>query len=226
MTMKKRYFLFAATLILAAACEKEPSISDFDGEYLVYTAHSEDVSDFSAFSTFTVADSLLAIEGRNGSLFLNDWAKSVRNQYIDEMEALGYTYIDTGKTDQDLDQDVAGDPSPDLAIQISYIVSTSYFTSYFPTSPYWWTSYPGYWYPGYWGDWGYWYRSFPVTYSYSSHSLLTEMVDMTAETGDDKPLPVVWNSFIDGSVNNSREDAVRFSTAITQSFAQSGYLAK
>ena len=52
------------------------------------------------------------------------------------------------------------------------------------------------------------------------------MVDLTGETGDDKPLPVIWNSFIDGSIGGSRADAARFSRAISQSFAQSEYLGK
>ena len=222
----KKYLLIATALVLAAACQKEPSASDFDGEYLVYTAHSEDVSDFSGYETFTVADSLLAIDGDNGSMFLNDWGKTVRNQYIDRMEELGYTYVDTGKLDSDLDQEVQGDPEADLGIQISYIVSTSYFTAFVPSTSYWWSTYPGDWYPGYWGSWGHWGYSFPVTYSYSTHSLLTEMVDLTAETGDDKPLPVVWNSFIDGNIGNNREDSARFTRAIEQSFIQSEYLGR
>ena len=59
----KKYLLIATALVLAAACQKEPSASDFDGEYLVYTAHSEDIEDFSGFSTFTIADSLLVSGG-------------------------------------------------------------------------------------------------------------------------------------------------------------------
>ena len=125
MTIMKRYILFASALVLAAACEKVPSASDFDGEFLVYTAHSEEAGDFARFETFTVADSLLAIDGDRGSMFLNDWAKSVRNQYIEEMEAKGYRYVDTGKVDSDLDQDVTPEARADLGIQISYIVSTS-----------------------------------------------------------------------------------------------------
>jgi hypothetical protein len=52
------------------------------------------------------------------------------------------------------------------------------------------------------------------------------MVDLTAETGDDKPLPVVWNSFIDGNIGNNREDSARFTRAIEQSFIQSEYLGR
>ena len=138
----KKYILFAVAVMIASACEKVPSASVFDGEFLVYTAHSEDAGDFSRFDTFTVADSLLAIDGDHGRLFLNDWAKSVRDQYIREMEAKGYSYVDE-------------DAEADLGIQISYVESTSYFTAYYPSYP-WWLDYPGYWYPWYWGDWGSW----------------------------------------------------------------------
>ena len=208
----KKYILFAAAVMMASACEKVPSASVFDGEFLVYTAHSEDAGDFSRFDTFTVADSLLAIDGDHGRLFLNDWAKSVREQYIREMEAKGYSYVDE-------------DAEADLGIQISYVESTSYFTAYYPSYP-WWLDYPGYWYPWYWGDWGSWHYSFPVTYGYSSRSLLTDMVDLTADKGEDKPLPVVWNSFIDGAMGGAASDMARFSRAISQSFEQSEYLGK
>ena len=52
------------------------------------------------------------------------------------------------------------------------------------------------------------------------------MVDLTAEEGADKNLPVVWNSYIDGHIGNSRNDMARFSRGIAQSFAQSEYLRK
>ena len=222
----KRIIILAVLAAAAVACRKEPSPSMYDGEFLVYTSRSDQVQDFSAYSTFTVADSLLYIEGNRGQMELDSWCRNVRAQYIAAMEDLGYTYVDTGKLDSDQTVAVPEGTSADLGIQISYIVSTDYFTAHVPYDPYWWYGYPGYWYPGYWGNWGGWYCSFPVTYSYSSHSLLTEMADLTAETGDDKPLPVVWNSFIDGSISNNREDAARFERAIDQSFAQSEYLAR
>ncbi len=220
----KKIMILAMLAAAAVACRKEPSSSVYDGEFLVYTAHSDQVQDFSAYSTFTVADSLLYIEGNRGQMELDSWCRNVRAQYIAAMEDLGYTYVDTGKLDSDQTVAVPEGASADLGIQISYIVSTDYFTAHVPYDPYWWYGYPGYWYPGYWGNWGGWYHSFPVTYSYSTQSLLTEMVDLTAEEGDDKDLPVVWNSFIDGNIGNSRNDMARFSRGIAQSFAQSGYL--
>ena len=220
----KRIIILAVLAAAAVACRKEPSPSMYDGEFLVYTSRSDQVQDFSAYSTFTVADSLLHIEGNRGQMETDAWGRNVRAQYIAAMEDLGYTYVDTGKLDSDQTVAVPEGTSADLGIQISYIVSTDYFTAHVPYDPYWWYGYPGYWYPGYWGNWGGWYCSFPVTYSYSTQSLLTEMVDLTAEEGDDKDLPVVWNSFIDGNIGNSRNDMARFSRGIAQSFAQSGYL--
>lgn len=221
----KRYYIFAAlALIAAVSCRKEPSASDFDGEYLVYTSHSDEVSDFSGYSTFTVADSLLYIEGDRGEMVLNSWTQTVKSQYISQMEAYGYTYVDTGKDDNNLTADAPSGNKADLGINISYVVSTDFFTSYIPSSPYWWDAYPGYWYPGYWGNWGSWYYSFPVTYSYSTHSLLTSIADLTSEQGEDKALPVVWNSYIDGEIGDSYADKARFTRAIEQSFEQSEYL--
>lgn len=208
----KKYILFAALMVIASACEKEPAASVFDGEFLVYTARSEDAVDFSGFDTFTVADSLLAIDGDRSGMFLDGWAKSIRNMYIDEMESRGYEYVETKE-------------EADLGIQISYVVSTSYLTAYYPTYP-WWLDCPGYWHPWYWGDWGSWSYAFPVTYGYSTQSLLTDIVDLTGDTGDDKSLPVVWNSFIDGSMGDANFDLDRFGRAIAQSFEQSEYIGK
>lgn len=222
----KRIMILMMLATVAVACRKEPSASMFDSDFLVYTAHSGEVEDFSVYDTFTVADSILYVEGNRGQMALDSWCRNVREQYIGAMEDLGYTYVDTGRLDSDQTVAVPEGNTADLGIQISYMVSTDYFTTHVPYDPYWWYGYPGYWYPGYWGNWGGWYYSFPVTYSYSTQSLLTEMVDLTAEEGEDRDLPVVWNSYIDGNIGNSRNDMARFSRGIAQSFAQSEYLGK
>ncbi len=223
--MKVKYFLPAMLLSVALlSCRKGPSVSDFDGEFMVYTARNQEV-EFSSFKTFTVADSLLYVESNRGRMALDGWVKSVRSQYIKLMTDRGFVYVDTGMDDNAPGTQLPGNPKADLGIQISYIVSTDYFTSHVSVNPdYWWGSYPGYWYPGYWGAWGGWHYAFPVTYSYSVQSLLTEMVDLTSVQGKDKPLSVVWNSYIDGSVGNAYMDRARFERAVNQSFKQSEYI--
>ena len=87
--------------------------------------------------------------------------------------------------------------------------------------------YHGYWLPGYWGDWGYWYYPYPVVYSYSVGSLLTEMVDLSTSPSADRKLTVVWNSFLSGLLSGSDAFNMELTVrAINQSFVQSPYLVR
>ena len=86
--------------------------------------------------------------------------------------------------------------SADLGIQVSYIASTYYFT-----------------YP------------YAVTYSYSTNSFLTEMVNLKAEQGESKKLPIVWTSYLTGFDTGSKAiNRTLAVEAVNQSFAQSPYL--
>lgn len=212
--MKKFLFLILAAASLMA-CRKEPDLAETDGNYFVYTSYDTS-SDFSKYDTYIVADSILFMNsGRYNYVKASESpdVADIINAYRDQMNALGYTEADT-KTDAD------------LGIQISYIVDTHYFTQYV-TDPYWWWGYPGYWSPSWWGGWygGWAPYSYPVSYSYSTHSYLTEMVDLTPLTGDEEAdkdvrLSVVWNSYLDGSLVYGNTSA-RLRAAIAQSFAQS-----
>ena len=138
--------------------------------------------------------------------------KQILAAYTDNMVARGY-------------EAAADQESADLGIQVSYIASTYYFTSY--TQPEWWWGYPGYWGPGYWGgNWGGgWYYPYAVTYSYSTNSFLTEMVNLKAEQGDSKKLPVVWTSYLTGFETGSKAiNRTLAVEAVNQSFTQSPYL--
>ena len=113
--------------------------------------------------------------------------------------------------------------SADLGIQVSYIASTYYFTGY--TQPEWWWGYPGYWGPSYWGNWGGWYYPYAVTYSYSTNSFITEMVNLKADEGEGKKLPVVWTSYLTGFETGSKAiNRTLAIEAVNQSFTQSPYL--
>ena len=94
----------------------------------------------------------------------------------------------------------------------------------------WWGYYPGYLYPGYWGgNWGGgWYYPYPITYSYSTGSLLADMINLkNAPEGQKEKLTVVWNAYISGLLGGSGSLNVnRTTTAINQAFTQSPYLKK
>ena len=139
-------------------------------------------------------------------------AEQILAAYTENMEARGYAVADTKE-------------DADLGIQVSYIASTYYFTSY--AQPEWWWGYPGYWGPNYWGgNWGGgWYYPYAVTYSYSTNSFLTEMVNLKAEQGESKKLPVVWTSYLTGFDTGSKAiNRTLAVEAVNQSFVQSPYL--
>lgn len=210
--MKKIIFLSVLAL-LAVSCHKVPS-PDRDGKYLVYTSRSEN-TDYSAYKTYNIPDSLLVI-GRSAK---PEYSKSsdalaIINQYKAAMDSYGYV--------QTSDKDAA-----DIGIQATYIIETENYTDYI-SDPYWWLDYPGYWYPGFWGHWTGWNYGYPVVYSFSTNSLITEIVDLTAaEKTSDNRLPVIWTSYIGGPESGSiYADMARLKAAIKQSFEQSQYLDK
>lgn len=207
--MKKLIPILLAVFAFAA-CEKDPDMGKLDDNYLVYTNYDKQ-ADFKQFTSFYLADQILVINDKNEPEYLEGpAAQAILDAYTSNMESRGY-------------QEAASKETADLGIQVSYIKSTYYFTSY--GHPEWWWGYPGYWGPSYWGNWGGWYYPYSVTYGYSTNSFITEMVDLNADQGTDKKLPVVWTSYLTGfetgssSVNQSL--AVK---AVNQSFAQSPYL--
>ena len=66
-----------------------------------------------------------------------------------------------------------------------------------------------------------------LCYSYSTGSLLADLVNLGAPEGAKEKLPVVWNAYISGLIGSSGSLNVnRATTAINQAFAQSPYLKK
>lgn len=88
------------------------------------------------------------------------------------------------------------------------------------------------WYPGYpyWGYGGYWggyypYYGYPVTYSYSTGTVLIEMVDGASIDDEKGLLPVVWLAGIDGLLReNTASNQEYIARGINQAFKQSPYL--
>lgn len=212
-SMKKILF-FSALALLAVACHKEPYPQDSDAEYLVYTEPAKDV-DFTQFQTFDIADSLLVIgQSKNPEYSQSNNALALIQAYRTNMEKLGYIYTPS-------------DPDVDLGIQLTYIIKTERYVQYYDNDPYWWLDYPGYWPSGYWGNWTGWYYPYPVTYTYTTNALITDIVDLSVETREAKPLEIVWSCYIGGPAGYSvQNDVDRMKNAIDQAFVQSPYLSK
>ena len=204
-------FLFAGVL-LATACEKLPDTDKLDDDYLVYTNY-DDNTDFKTFATFYVPDSVLIIDNSSNKpkyLYGTPASDIIIANYVKGMENAGYV--------RTLDKTEA-----DLGLQISYVEETYKFR-YFNTYP-WWYGYPSYWSFNYWGDWGGWYWPYSISYSYTTGSVLGELVDLTEPESTSKTLKVVWSSYISGLLNSDGSlNATDVAKSITQAFAQSTYL--
>lgn len=210
--MKKILFISAAVLLLAA-CHKEPYPQDSDNEYLVYTSPGKDVN-FTQFQTFDIADSLLVIGQSDKPMYSQSQnALALIQAYRINLEKAGFIYTPSN-------------PDADLGVQLTYVIKTERYVQYYD-DPYWWLDYPGYWPAGYWGNWTGFYYPRPVTYTYTTNALLTDIVDLTGEEETAKPLEVLWTSYIGGPAGSSlQSDIKRMTSAIDQAFVQSPYLSR
>lgn len=210
--MKKLIPILLAAFALAS-CEKDPGMDRSDNEYLVYTNHDASAR-FEHYDTYYMPDSILVIGDKKDPEYRKDEnARQIIDAFAANLNAAGYTRVaEKGKAT--------------LGLQLSYVASTYYFTGYYEGNP-WWNSYPGYWYPGYWGGlWGGgWYYPYPITYKYSTGSLLADLIDLKTPEGQNEKLPVIWNACIGGLPGgNGNLNVNRTVTAVNQAFAQSPYL--
>ena len=208
----KKILLISTVLLAAFACQKEP-YADVDDDYLVYTSPGKNAT-FASYSTFDLADSLLIIgQSKNPEYSQSNNALALIQAVRTNMENLGYIYT-------------PDNPNADLGIQMTYVVKTERYVQYY-NDPYWWLDFPGYWSPGYWGNYTGFYYPYPVTYTYSTNSLMIDMVNLTTPKTGNEALEVVWSAYIGGpSSGNANYDVDLMKNAINQAYVQSAYLKK
>ena len=209
----KKILLISAAVMLLAACHKEPYPQDGDNQYLVYTSPGKDVN-FTQFQTFDIADSLLVIgQSDKPQYSQSNNALALIQAVRTNMEKMGYIYLPSN-------------PAAELGIQLTFVERTDRYVQYYD-DPYWWLDYPGYWPSGYWGNWTGFYYPRPVTYTYTTNALLTDIVNLTGEEEAGKPLEILWTSYIGGPAGASLQgDIKRMEAAIDQAFVQSAYLTR
>jgi hypothetical protein len=64
-----------------------------------------------------------------------------------------------------------------------------------------------------------------MVYSYSTNSLVADIVDLTSDQGPGKSLEIIWSCYIGGPAGpTAYYDVQRFKAGIDQAFAQSPYI--
>ncbi len=171
---------------------------------LVITHHNPNY-DFVAKSTYAMPDRIVKITGNlqegDAPVFIPDaTASQILARIASNMESLGW-------------QRVAVSASPDLLLAPASWETTTIF--YYYDYWYWW--YGGYYpyYPGY-------YPPYYSTYSYTTGTLLMNIMDPTVVGGNGNPIQQ-WTGAINGILTD-RYDASRVNPLIDQAFEQSSYL--
>jgi hypothetical protein len=194
-----------------------PDKIDYIDEYDLAGTHYDEEVDFSQFSTFHLVDTIIHVteDGEDDPNLDREHDEFILELIRENMLDLGYTEV------------VAPDSlnRPDVALLVE-AMTVDWYTYYS-----YWYDYWG-WYPG-WGWWGPGYPIYPgypwypgggYYNSYTTGTLIIEMLDTDIPANDDPP-NVVWMGLIDGILTYSGSGAqARLEKQINQVFDQSPYL--
>jgi len=175
---------------------------------IVYTNYDPEY-DFTAEQTYALPDKIMKIDDKLVQGKDTTFIKDVYATVI--LERLRKNFKEYGWTETTIDN------NPDVLIAPAVYELTTYSYDWWPYYDWWYDPY----YPG-----GGWYYPYPVVSSYSTGTLVVNMVDPTDVSANDRPR-VAWvlaiNGLLQGSVSNFN---ARVEKGIDQSFKQSTYLTK
>jgi hypothetical protein len=193
------FLIFTAVALLWGCYPNGPDyIEEMD---IVVTKHNADY-DFVAKATYAMPDQIVKITGNkvegDPPEFMPDiTATKILDQIEENMTKLGWTRV-------------AVSASPDLLLAPA---------SWETTTVYYWYDYWYWWYGGYYPYWGY----PPVYYSsYTTGTLLMNLIDPDLEGANGNPINQ-WQGAINGILTNSY-NAARVNAAIDKAFTISPYL--
>jgi hypothetical protein len=199
-----------AVLLFFSSCKKDPVNNLTNEESRIYITNYDTTANFSAYSTFSIADSVARIQdnqfaGRSRDAF----DVNVINAVTQQMTQRGY-------------RQVTRESSPDVAINISRVYTSS--TVLFSYADYW-GYYGSYWDPYYWGYPGYgYYDPYAVgAYTVNSGGLEIDLLDLKNAAANGNKIVGIWTGLARGEDVFNPANA---SSQVTALFNQSAYLKK
>lgn len=198
--MKQKIMALAliTSLVLFTGCYPDGAeyVDELD---VVYTVYDKEY-DFQNANTYSLPDKIVILGDEDNVEFIADiYATPILARIDSNLQALGWTKVDN-------------DSNPDVQV-----LPASWTTT---TISYWGGGYWCYWDPYYCG--GGWYYPYPVVSSYTTGTLVMNMVEKEA-TGTDGVKRVAWFGAINGLLQDTYNPQ-RINDAIDQSFKQSPYL--
>ena len=204
-------FLFTMGCLgfLASGCVKDPIKNINQDESRLYITHRDSTTQFSSFSTFSVADSVAVIENNQLSeKSVNSFDQQLISTMVSMMRQRGYTLVDKNS-------------DPDIVINISRVYND--YSGLINYADYY-GSYYGYYDPYYWGYAGYDYYFPPIygTYAIRDGGINIDMFD-AKDAASTNQLRLIWNGLIRGSGTFSQTNIENNIAAL---FGQSAYIRK
>ncbi|HTI12913.1 MAG TPA: DUF4136 domain-containing protein [Puia sp.] len=191
-----------------SSCKKDPLNNLSNDESRIYVTNYDTTANFSSYKTFSIADSVDVIQ--DNQLLgkeLGSFDTAVISTISQLMQQRGY-------------QLVSRETSPDLAFNISKVISTS--TGIFSYPDYW-DFYGSYYDPYYWGYPGYGYYSpYAVgVYTIQTGGLEIDLLDLKNAATHGNKLTAIWTGLARGEQVFKTANA---SAEVGALFSQSTYL--
>lgn len=208
--MKRLLILLLTGLMAQLVISCYPGGADNVEDYDVAITNYDKSADFSAFTTYSMADSVV--------YFSNDKKEAIDPNIADQILSVveknfndrGYSKIETPSEDN----------VPSFVVLVSAFSNVNY--AYFVDN--WYNNWNWYW--GWWPNWGYspYYPWYPVgVYSYRTGSVIVEMVSTTPRS--DGKMDVIWTGIADGLLQGNKSSIeYRITKELNQCFVQSPYL--
>ena len=206
--MKRLLILLLTGLFAQFIVSCYPEGADKIEDYDVAMTNYGKSADFGAFTTFSIADTIVYFSNDKESTLSHQFDEQIVNLVTKNFEDRGYVEVDTTE-------------NPSFVVTISAFSNTNY--AYYIDN--WYNNWSWYW--GWWGGpFNPYYPWYPVSvYSYRSGSVVIDMIS-TASRADDK-VNVVWTGIADGLLQGSNSFILnRLDKEINQCFIQSPYLQK
>ena len=223
MRHRKKANLIAAILLiplisLLTGCY--PNKTDYVEEFDMAGTLYDEEANFSSYTTFHVVDTVMHLteDGEDDPNLSREHDEFILETVRQNLAARGYTELATPDENN----------KPDLEVFVQ-VMSQDFYTYY----SYWynyWGYYPcwGWWYPGWGGPWypGYhWYPGYVS--SYSTGSLMVEMLDTNVPVDLSETPGFVWAGIINGLLtSNTANTRARLDKQLNQLFVQSPYIQK
>lgn len=214
--MRKRNILFctlwAMILVLAGSCypDRAEYVEDLD----IAATNFDENFDFSIVKTYYMPDTIVRItdDDPEPPELTPAQDAEILQTISDNLDAIGYQRLDEASLDE---ADVV------VLVNAASTKTIVYWWDYWGWWPGW-----GYYPPGYGPGYGWGYPWGGVSgYSYTTGSLIIQMVNPNDTDEDEMEVPVVWLGVVNGLLQGSSENLVyRAKLGVDQLFDQSPYL--